>query len=117
MFRTRLHLLFLLSAIGTAVFLGIHMAIQHLNKVLATGDPDPSSWLSMIGRATQSNWIIIYILLLVFALYHALYGLRGIILESITTDRSVRVINWVFIVGGIIIFAWASYVPISLASG
>ncbi len=117
MFRTRWHLLFLFSAIGTAIFLSIHMVVQHLNKVLATGDPDPTSWTSMIGRALQSGWVIIYILLLVFALYHALYGLRGIILETVTSNKTVRMINWAFIIGGIVIFAWASYVPISLSSG
>jgi len=117
MLRTRMHLLFLFSAIGTAIFLTIHMVVQHLNNVLATGDPDPTSWTSMIGRATQSGWVYVYILLLVFVLFHALYGLRGIILETVTTDRSVRVMNWVFILGGIIIFAWASYVPVFLLAG
>jgi succinate dehydrogenase hydrophobic anchor subunit len=117
MLRTRMHLLFLFSAIGTAIFLTIHMVVQHLNNVLSTGDPDPTSWTSMIGRATQSGWVYIYILLLVFVLFHALYGLRGIILETVTTDRSVRVMNWVFILGGIIIFAWASYVPVFLLAG
>jgi succinate dehydrogenase hydrophobic anchor subunit len=71
----------------------------------------------MIGRATQTGWVYIYILLLVFVLFHALYGLRGIILETITTDKSVRVINWLFILGGIIIFTWASYVPVFLVAG
>jgi len=117
MLRTRMHLLFLFSAIGTAIFLTIHMVVQHLNNVLSTGDPDPTSWTSMIGRATQSGWVYIYILLLVFVLFHALYGLRGIILETVTTDRSVRIMNWVFILGGIIIFAWASYVPVFLLAG
>jgi succinate dehydrogenase hydrophobic anchor subunit len=117
MFRTRIHLLFLFSAIGTAIFLGIHMGVQHLNRVLATGDADPTSWISMIGRATQSGWVVIYILLLVFALFHALYGLRGIILETVTSSKAVRVINWVFILGGIAIFIWASYVPIFLSAG
>ena len=116
MLRTRLHLLFLLSGIGTAVFLGIHMAVQHLNNILAGGDPDPTSWLSMIGRATQGSWVAIYIFLLAFAIYHGLYGLRGIIIELTTSDRTVRAINWVFIIGGIVVFGWASYVPIALIS-
>jgi succinate dehydrogenase hydrophobic anchor subunit len=116
MFRTRLHLLFLLSAVGTAVFLGIHMVVQHLNNVLAT-DPNPTSWASMIGRATQGGWVIIYIFLLVFALYHALYGLRGIILELTTSPGTIRAINWIFIIGGIVIFGWASYIPLRLAGG
>jgi succinate dehydrogenase hydrophobic anchor subunit len=116
MLKTRLHLLFLLAAVGIAVFLGIHMAVQHLNNVLATGETDPTSWLAMIARATENGWVVIYILLLAFGLYHGLYGLRGIILELTTSDKAIRVINWVFIIGGIALFIWASYVPIALAS-
>jgi succinate dehydrogenase hydrophobic anchor subunit len=116
MSKTRLHLLFLLAAVGTAVFLGIHMAVQHLNNVLATGQADPTSWLAMIGRATESGWVVIYVLLLFFGIYHGLYGLRGIILELTTSDKTIRVVNWVFIIGGIALFIWASYVPIALAS-
>jgi succinate dehydrogenase hydrophobic anchor subunit len=115
MLRTRMHLLFFLCAIGTAVFLGIHMAVQHLNRVLATGTADPVGWASMITRATQSSWVVIYILLLAFALYHALYGLRGIIIELTTSESAVKAVNWIFIIGGILIFAWASYVPIFMA--
>jgi succinate dehydrogenase hydrophobic anchor subunit len=112
-----MHLLFLLSAIGTAIFLSIHMVVQHLNNITASGDADPTSWTSMIARAAENGWVVIYILMLIFALYHALYGLRGIVMELTTSTRAVKVINWVFIIGGIIIFGWASYVPIALASG
>jgi succinate dehydrogenase hydrophobic anchor subunit len=115
MLKTRLHLLFLLSALGTAIFLGIHMVVQHLNNITASDDIDPTSWTSMMARAAQSGWVVIYILLLAFALYHALYGLRGIILELTPSERAVKVINWAFILGGLIVFAWASYVPIFLA--
>jgi succinate dehydrogenase hydrophobic anchor subunit len=116
MLKTRLHLLFFLAAIGTGVFLGIHMVVQHLNNVLATGDSDPTSWVSMIGRAAQNSWVVVYILLLLFGIYHGLYGLRGIVLELTTSEKIVRAINWIFIVGGIAVFIWASYVPIALAS-
>lgn len=117
MFRTRLHLLFLFSAIGTAVVLGIHMAVQHLNNIIAGGEANPTSWTSMINRATQGGWVVIYILLLAFALYHALYGLRGIILELTTSSGAIRAINWIFIIGGILAFGWASWVLILLSSG
>jgi succinate dehydrogenase hydrophobic anchor subunit len=110
MLKTRLHFLFLMCGLGLLVVLGIHMGIQHLNHVLATGDPDPTSWQSMISRAIDGSWVVVYILLLAFVLYHALYGLRGIILELTTSQRAVRVINWVFIIGGIVVFAWGTYV-------
>jgi succinate dehydrogenase hydrophobic anchor subunit len=114
MLRTRLHLLFLLSGIGAAIFLGIHMAVQHLNHILAAGDPDPTSWISMIGRATQNGWVAVYIFLLAFGLYHGLYGLRGIILEMTTGEKTEQAVTWIFIIGGLAVFGWASYVPIAL---
>jgi|WetSurMetagenome_2_1015567.scaffolds.fasta_scaffold201212_2 succinate dehydrogenase hydrophobic anchor subunit len=117
MLRTRLHLLFLFSAIVTAVVLGIHMLVQHLNNIVASGTPDPTSWSSMISRSTQGGWVAIYVLLLAFAIYHALYGLRGIILEVTTSSGIIRSINWIFIIGGILIFGWATWVLIFLVSG
>lgn len=116
MLKTRMHLLFFLAAIGTAVTLGIHMAVQHLNNVLATGDTDPTSWVSMMGRAAEYGWVVIYILMLIFGLYHGLYGLRGIIIEMTKSEKTITLVNRIFIVGGIIIFAWAAYVPIALAA-
>jgi succinate dehydrogenase hydrophobic anchor subunit len=117
MFRTRLHLLFLLSGVGIAVLLGIHMVVQHLNIILATGDTDPNSWISMIGRSTQWGWVVIYLLLLAFGIYHGLYGLRNIIFELTASERTERYINWAFIIGGLVVFGGASYVPIVLATG
>jgi succinate dehydrogenase hydrophobic anchor subunit len=116
MSKTRWHLLFMVAGLGTGIFLTIHMIVQHLNNVLATGDADPTSWVSMIGRATQSGWVIIYILLLAFALYHVLYGVRGVILELVSSEKAIRAVNWIFIIGGIAMFIWASYVPIALMS-
>ncbi len=116
MSKTRWHLLFLFSAIAIVVLLGIHMAIQHLNNVLATGEKDPTAWAPMIARAVQSGWVVVYILLLGFGLYHGLYGLRGIILELTTSPKTASTINWLFIVVGILVFIWGSYVPIALMS-
>lgn len=116
MLKTRLHLLFLFSAIAIAVLLGIHMAILHLNNVLATGEADPTAWTPMMSRSVQGVWVGLYIALLAFGLYHGLYGLRGIILEVTTSNKAVRAVNWLFIIGGIAIFIWGSYVPIALLS-
>lgn len=116
MSKTRWHLLFLFSAIAIVVTLGIHMAFQHLNNVLATGEKDPTVWSAMIARAAQGGWVVVYILLLGFGLYHGLYGLRGIIIELTTSAKTVTAINWLFIVVGILFFIWGAYVPITLMS-
>jgi succinate dehydrogenase hydrophobic anchor subunit len=59
-------------------------------------------------------WAGLYIALLAFALYHALYGLRGIILEVTPSGRAEKWVNAGFVVVGIIIFGWGSYIPLKL---
>lgn len=117
--RTRLHLLHMFTGVLIASLLGIHMVILHLDAVLGffgATTTDPTSWGSMIARASQSIWVALYVALLAFVLYHALYGLRGIILEVTTSVKLERIITWSFIIIGIIAFIWGAYVPVVLLS-
>ncbi len=117
---TRLQLLQMLAGVMIAILLGTHMVVLHLDSILGLFGVDvtgPTSWESMIGRASQVIWAALYIALLAFVLYHALYGLRGIILEVTTSARTERVVTWSCIVIGIIAFIWGSYVPVALLSG
>ena len=119
MWRTRLHLLHMLTGVLIAVLLGIHMVILHLDAILSffgVNTTDPISWQAMIARASQGIWAGLYIALLAFILYHALYGLRGIILEVTTSAKTERIITWSFIVIGVIAFIWGAYVPVALLS-
>ncbi len=112
--NTRLQVLQMGSGIVIAVLLGIHMIVSHLSKI--TGTTDPTTWESMINRARQGTWAALYIALLAFGIFHGLYGLRGIILETSPSTTTMRTINWIFIVVGIVVFLGASYVPIALLS-
>ena len=117
--RARLHLVHILAGVVIAVLLGIHMVILHLDAVLGffgADTTDPTSWGAMIERASQGVWVGIYIALLAVVLYHALYGLRGIILEVTPSHRTEQIITWGFIIIGIIIFIWGAYIPIALFS-
>ena len=116
---TRLHLVHILSGAVIAVLLGIHMVILHLDTVLGffgVNTSEPTSWQSMITRASQGIWVGVYIALLAFVLYHAFYGLRGIILELNPSARTERFMTRVLIAVGIVAFIWGSYVPIALLS-
>jgi succinate dehydrogenase hydrophobic anchor subunit len=118
--RTRFQLVNMLTAILVALFLGIHMVRLHLDDILKyfgihTGDP--TSWDSMIHRATDGVWAGIYIALLAVALYHALYGLRGIILELTPSAKAGQVTTWCLVAIGVAAFGWGTYVPIHLLSG
>jgi len=118
--RTRLHILHMFTGVLIASLLGIHMVILHLDAVLrffGATTTDPTSWGSMIARASQGIWVALYIALLAFLLYHALYGLRGVILEVTTSAKTERIITWSFIIIGIIVFIWGAYVPVVLLSG
>ena len=117
--RARLQFIHLMAGVLIAILLGIHMVVLHLDAILGFFGLDSSettSWEAMISRADQGVWVGIYIALLALVLYHALYGLRGIILELNPTVRTGRIITWVFIIVGIITFIWGSYVPIALLS-
>ena len=110
----RFHILHMIAGVVIAFLLGAHLLVQHLNDIFNTGG-ELTSWQAMIGRSSQGIWAALYIAMLAFVLYHALYGLKGIILEM-TGAKSGRALTWTFVVIGIAIFAWGAYVPIALLS-
>ncbi len=110
-------LLQLVTGVLIAVFLGIHMVLQHLNAVLSffgVGVADATAWASMMGRANQGIFVALYIALLVVGLYHGINGLRNIILETTSSARIKNIVTWSFVILGIGVFAWATYVPVAL---
>ena len=113
--RARLHLIFILSGAMIGILLGIHIVVLHFDTILGTAEP--TGWISMITRSGQGAWVGLYIALLAFALYHALYGLRGIILEVTTSAKAGRILTWCFAIIGLAAFAWGTYVPVALLSG
>ena len=113
--RARLHLIFIFSGAMIGILLGIHMIVLHFSNIL--GAAEPTGWVSMITRSGQGTWVFLYIALLAFALYHALYGLRNIILEVTNSAKAGRILAWCFAVVGLAVFAWGAYVPVVLISG
>ena len=114
MHRTYLWILQLVTGVLIAVFLGIHLVLMHLDGILGT--TEPTSWASMIGRANQGIFVALYIALLAVGLYHGTNGLRNLLLEVTKSAKTTRIVNRVFIVLGILIFAWGTYVPVALLS-
>jgi len=117
--NTYLWFIQLITGVLIAVFLGLHMIVMHLDAILGffrIDVTDSTSWTSMIERSRQTMWAGIYIALLAFVLYHALNGLRNIILELSPSAKTERIITWVIIAVGIVAFVWGSYVPVALLS-
>src|SRR5664280_3177865 len=66
------------------VFLGLHMAIMHLDATLgifSTAGAKPVDWASVVLRMKSLFFAVTYVVLVGAALYHGLYGLRNILLE------------------------------------
>ena len=81
-------LLQIITGVLIAVLLGIHMVLQHLDAILGffgADTVDLTSWSSMIDR-----------------------------LEATSSAKVKNIITWSFIILGVGVFAWATYVPISL---
>ena len=118
--NTYLWLLQLITGGLILVFGGTHLVLMHLDEILGffgVEIGEPSSWTSMAERwdsAVQGLWLAFYIVFLALALYHALNGLRGIILELTPSHRTERIITGVLIALGVIAFGLGVYVPADL---
>src|SRR4030043_2292982 len=95
-----------LTGIGIFFLVGLHLLISHL------GSGEPSEWSSVSQRATSAGWLTIYILILVFGIYHVMHGVRGIILEFSLPQTAVKALNWTIVFIGEAIFGYAAHIPI-----
>jgi len=103
------HLKILQYATGVGLFF---LVGTHLTVSLLIGG-EPTSWESVSGRAASAAWLTVYILLLMFGLYHGIHGLRTVILELPIPKPAARVMDGALVVIGIAIFSYAAYIPIS----
>ncbi|MCX6005286.1 MAG: hypothetical protein NT082_06405, partial [Chloroflexi bacterium] len=105
----------MITGILVAIFLSIHIAVQRLDVILGFLGfkiTDPLAFNSMMERARQGLWAGIYICLLAFGLFHALNGLRNILLETNISSSAMRVLTWLIIVFGLFFFVLGTYGPI-----
>jgi succinate dehydrogenase hydrophobic anchor subunit len=103
------------------VFLGLHMAVMHLNAILGILNPaggSPVDWANVIARAKSAFFAVTYVVLLGAALFHGLYGLRNIIFELNPARPLKTAISTVLLVGGVGLFVlgtWAAFASLALA--
>ena len=105
--ETQLKILQYATGIGLFFLAGVHLLVCHL------GSGEPTTWESVSGRAASTAWLTLYILLLIFGLYHGLHGLRTIILEFSMPDSAVKVLDWALLAIGIAVLGYAAYIPIN----
>jgi len=111
----------LLAGLVILVFLGLHMAIMHLDALLGLFNPaggHPVAWDNVVARAKHGFFTVSYIVLLGAALFHGLYGLRNILFELGPGPGLKKGLNALLTVGGLVTFvygAWAAWAATALA--
>lgn len=109
------------AGIVILVFLGLHMAIMHLDYVLGIFNPaggHPIDWANVVARGKSAFFMITYIVLLGAALFHGLYGLRNILFELNPSAGTKSFLSWILIFSGVSLFiagTWAAWVSFQLA--
>jgi succinate dehydrogenase hydrophobic anchor subunit len=115
--NTYLQLAQMISGALVAVLLALHLAVQKLDVILGffgAKISDPTAWSSVMERAHQGLWVFIYISLLALGLFHALNGLRNMLLEINLSSSAMRVLTGLIVVFGIIFLALGTYTPLFL---
>ena len=95
------------------VFLGLHMAIMHLDATLGIFNPhpgEPIEWANVAARTRSAFFAVTYVVLLGAALYHGLYGLRNILLELNPGAGLRRLVNVGLSLAGLALFAFGTWV-------
>lgn len=115
--NTYLQLVQMVSGAIVGILLFIHIAVQRLDIMLGyfgVKVSDPLAFSSMMERARQGSWAALYIALLAFALFHALNGLRNMLLETNLSATAIRVLTGIIIAAGLVFLALGTYTPIAL---
>ena len=105
----------ILSAIVILVLLGVHMGTMHLGAILSSigiGSRDPVKSSEVFHRSQQLLYMATYMLLLGSALFHGLYGLRGMLLELSLSKGMEKAIGSVCAFAGVVLFVYGSYVAV-----
>ncbi|MBE0480215.1 MAG: hypothetical protein IBX68_04470 [Dehalococcoidia bacterium] len=96
-----------LTGAGLFFLVGLHFLVSHL------GSGHPESWAEVSRRAASSGWLAVYVLILLFGLYHGLHGLRAVLMEFSLPRGAIRILNWTLVLGGAAVFGYALYIPVN----
>jgi succinate dehydrogenase / fumarate reductase membrane anchor subunit len=97
------------------ILLGFHMLMMNLHfflGLLGFNLKDVLDYSSVMERAGNPVWALYYIIFLAVALYHGLYGLRSILLETFHGKGAMVFINGLVLTIGSIAFLYGTYVVI-----
>lgn len=107
--ESRLWIVHLGAGAALVVLLGVHMAIMHYETILGffAGTHEPVlGFAAVLARDRSLVMRTLYVLLLGAALYHGLYGARGILREVWHSARAGRVIDAAVVIVGLGVFIY-----------
>ena len=110
--HTRYWTLHLAAGLVMFFLLAIHMVIFHLDYIL--GYEEPLSYDSVVMRAKQFFYLVMYILLLGAGLYHGLYGFRRIVLELSIGRVLEKILTVCVVAAGVVMFICGAFVVIGM---
>ena len=113
--RLKYWLLNLVAGLVTLLLGGMHLAIFHLDDVLAPWlgiSTEPLAWAEVRARGTRALQVAAYVLLLAAALFHGFYGLRTILTEIWGGRRAAVATGIVCWVLGLSLFAVGTFAAI-----
>ena len=103
---------------GAAILIlgGLHMITMHLDSLMGLFNPQGGhaiDWANVVARSQNGVMLILYILLLGFALFHGFYGLRNILFELGIGKGGRAFVNFVLVVGGLALFVFGTWAAIA----
>lgn len=115
--ESTLWMLHLLAGAVMLTVLGIHFGVMHTGELFGIPRNEVLTFASVHARSGMTFYLVVYLILLAAALYHALYGLRSIIFELSLIRRARKAINFLLVLGGWCFFFYGAYVIISGYAG
>lgn len=106
----------ILAGVVILVFLGLHMAVMHLDALIGIFNPaggHPVDWANVVARGKSAGFMVSYIVLLGAALFHGLYGLRNILFELNPSAGLKTVIGVVLLLVGLGFFAFGAWAAVA----
>jgi len=103
------------------VLLGIHMTIMHLGPITggfgnALFHEKAVDWQNVLERGKSIGWALFYVVFLGAALFHGLFGVRTVLLETDFGGNSKKLITTVLIIVGFGLFIFGSAAAIKFIS-
>jgi len=99
--ESTLWLMHLTAGAVMLVVLGIHFGVMHLGGLFGYAPGEVLTFTSVNERSGQLFYVVVYMILLVAALYHGLYGLRSILYELSFIGPALRkTINVLLVLAG-----------------